>query len=239
MGPEGDSAARPVRRGASRRGRPTQVRLLAIYRRLLAAFGPQHWWPARTPFEVAVGAILTQNAAWRNVEQAIKALRRQRLLTPQALRRLPPARLVRLIRPAGYFNVKARRLKAFVAFVCAQAGGRLSALWRQELPVLRQRLLGVPGVGPETADSILLYAGGRPVFVVDAYTRRVLARHGLVARDAAYEVVQRLFMDHLPRDAALYNEFHALFVQLGKTYCRAVPRCDQCPLQALFASENA
>lgn len=243
MGPKRGPADRTVRRGAPdlpQRGRPImQARLLTIYRRLFSAFGPQHWWPARTPFEVTVGAILTQNTAWRNVEHAIAALRRRRLLTPQALRRLPTARLARLIRPAGYFNVKARRLKAFVAFVCAQAGGRLDALWRQDLPALRHRLLSVPGVGPETADSILLYAGGQAVFVVDTYTRRVLARHGLVAPDASYEVVQRLFMDHLPRNVNLYNEFHALFVQLGKAHCRAVPRCDQCPLRALFASEHA
>ena len=218
---------------------PSRAILSGIYRQLLAHLGPQHWWPAKTPFEVVVGAILTQHTAWTNVERAIGALRQRGLLTPQALARLPVGRLARLIRPAGYFNVKAKRLKAFLSFLFRDYGGRLTALWNEEAATLRRALLTVPGIGPETADSILLYAGGIPVFVVDAYTKRILARHGLVAPTAGYDEIQRLFMDRLPRHAGLYNEFHALFVRVGKEWCRGVPRCEQCPLRYLFKPLSA
>lgn len=212
---------------------------MTIYRRLLAHFGPQHWWPAETPFEVVVGAILTQHTAWTNVERALAALRRLKLLTPRTLTRLPERRLARLLRPVGYFNVKARRLKGFLSFLFHDYGGRLEALWEEDAASLRRTLLNLPGIGPETADSILLYAGGMPVFVVDTYTRRVLSRHGFVTPTTGYDEIQRLLMDRLPKNVGLYNEFHALFVRVGKELCRGVPRCDRCPLRYLFAAENA
>lgn len=202
--------------------------LLQVYRRLLARFGPRHWWPARTPFEVAVGAVLTQNTAWVNVERAIANLQGAHLLSPRRLLALPTPRLARLIRPAGYFNLKAKRLKAMVAWwVSGTEGAR-------HLATLRRELLAVYGVGPETADSILLYALKRPIFVIDAYTQRIFARHGWVSWGADYETLQRLFMSTLPPDVPLYNEYHALLVELGKTLClKRRPRCAQCPLRDL------
>lgn len=202
-----------------------------MFRAMQRALGPQGWWPGRTRFEVIVGAILTQNTAWTNVAQAIASLRRARALTPQMLATLPRLRLARLITPAGYYNIKAERLKSFLGFL--QARYRLS-LWRmfaQRPSVLREELLTVPGIGPETADSILLYAGHVPSFVVDAYTRRILSRHGLIPADASYDAVQALFMTALPPDAPLYNEYHALLVAIGKDFCRPVPRCARCPLR--------
>lgn len=230
-----DGTAPPVSPGRL----PSRATLSGIYRRLLAHFGPQHWWPAETPFEVVVGAILTQHTAWTNVERAIGALGRQGLLTPRALARIPVRRLARLIRPVGYFNVKARRLKAFLSFLSQRHGGRLAGLWNEDPETLRHALLTVPGIGPETADSILLYAGEIPVFVVDAYTKRILARHGLAGATDGYDEIRRLFTDRLPRRAGLYNEFHALLVRVGKELCRGVPRCERCPLKYLFADENA
>jgi endonuclease-3 related protein len=190
-----------------------------------------HWWPAKTPFEVIVGAILTQNTAWSNVKRAMASLRRERLLTSRALERVPVGKLARLVRPSGYFRQKARKLKAFVGFLRRDFGGSLVRMFRTPTAELRERLLGVHGIGPETADSILLYAGNHPVFVVDAYTKRILLRHELVGEKASYEDVRQLFERSLPRDTALYNEFHALLVNVGKNWCRAQqPRCEQCPL---------
>ena len=204
---------------------------MAIYRRLARRFGARHWWPAETPFEVAVGAVLTQNTAWTNVERAITNLRRARTLTPRALLRLPPARLAAHLRPSGYFNIKARRLRALVAW-WARRGDPVVTTRHQPLAALRQELLAIPGVGPETADSILLYALGRPAFVVDAYTRRIFARHGWVSWDATYDELQQVFTRALPRRATLYNEYHALLVELGKRFCaKRRPRCDACPLR--------
>lgn len=206
---------------------------LAPYHRLLAAYGPQHWWPGETAFEVMVGAILTQNTAWANVERAMANLKAAGRLTCRDLLALPDDALAELIRPAGYFNVKARRLKALCAFladqgVCA-APERLRDLG--PLPELRRRLLTVHGVGEETADSILLYALRLPVFVVDAYTRRIFSRLGLIPADASYGEIQQTFQRHLQADVALYNEYHALIVHLGKSVCRPKPRCEQCPLR--------
>ncbi|HEY5999699.1 MAG TPA: endonuclease III domain-containing protein [bacterium] len=207
--------------------------MLAIHDALLAAFGPQSWWPAETPFEVMVGAILTQNTNWRNVERAIANLRAARALTPGAMARLRPAALAELIRPAGYFRVKAARLGHLLAHLRRRHGGSVARLLRVPGPSLREELLGITGIGPETADSILLYAAGRPSFVVDAYTRRVLSRHGLVGEGAAYADIQRLFTGALPADVALFNEYHALIVRLGKEFCRPrAPRCAACPLGA-------
>jgi endonuclease-3 related protein len=210
---------------------PRRRRLLRLYDRLHRRYGPQRWWPARARFEIVVGAILTQNAAWRNVERAIARLRAAGALDVQTVLRLPSARLAALLRPSGTFRVKARRLRAFAAHVTRRHGGRLARLLALPLPALRDELRGIPGVGPETADAIALYAAGRPIFVVDAYTRRILARHRLVAPDADYAAVQALLMTHLPHDPALFNEFHALLVRVGKEHCRTRPRCEGCPLR--------
>jgi endonuclease-3 related protein len=210
---------------------PRRRRLLRLYDRLHRRYGPQRWWPARARFEIVVGAILTQNAAWRNAERAIARLRAAGALDVQTVLRLPSARLAALLRPSGTFRVKARRLRAFAAHVTRRHGGRLARLLALPLPALRDELRGIPGVGPETADAIALYAAGRPIFVVDAYTRRILARHRLVASDADYAAVQALLMTHLPHDPALFNEFHALLVRVGKEHCRTRPRCQGCPLR--------
>lgn len=178
-----------------------------------------------------MGAILAQNTAWGNVERALAALKAHRLLTPGRLAAVPERRLVRLIRPSGTFRVKARRLRAFLAFLDKRYAGSLRLLSRAPLRALRAELLAVPGIGPETADSILLYAVGRPVFVVDAYTRRVLGRHRLLRPGAGYEEVRALFERHLPSDPRLFNEYHALLVAVGKQYCRSRPRCEECPLR--------
>ena len=202
------------------------------YQTLYSALGPQNWWPARTPFEVIVGAILTQNTAWTNVERAIANLRREGLLSPQALARVERWRLERLIRSSGYFRQKARKLKEFVHFLRREFGGSLVRMFRTPTDQLRARLLAVHGIGRETADSILLYAGGHRVFVVDAYTHRILARHGLAANHSKYEEIRALFEASLPPDPATYNEFHGLIVNVGMNWCRTrEPRCHECPLQ--------
>jgi endonuclease-3 related protein len=209
------------------------------YDALLAAYGPQHWWPGRSALEVIVGAILTQNTSWSNVEQAIRNLRREKLLTPGALEAVSEARMARLIRPSGYFRQKARALKCFATFLRSEYRGSLRRMFGAPLEKLREQLLGVRGVGPETADAILLYAGKRPVFVIDAYTRRMLERHGLSGGAESYEQLRQLFERSLPPDVALYNEFHALIVRNGKEYCRkSNPRCSECPLQELLPRES-
>lgn len=210
---------------------PLRRRLLRLYDRLGRRYGPQHWWPARSRSEIVIGAILTQNAAWRNVERAITRLRAAGALDLRAVLALPPARLAALLRPSGTFRLKARRLRAFARHVARRHGGRLARLLALPLPALRTELRGIAGIGPETADAIALYAAGRPIFVVDAYTRRILGRHRLVAPDADDETVQALLMGHLPHDPALFNEFHALLVQVAKTHCRTRPRCEGCPLR--------
>lgn len=216
---------------ALRPGRAPRHALETFYNALEDRLGPQHWWPARTRFEVIVGAILTQNTAWSNVEKAIRALKRERLLEPRALRRAPLRRLERLVRPSGYYRQKARKLKAFVAFLDREFGDSLDRMFRLPTPVLREKLLAVHGIGPETADSILLYAGGHAVFVVDAYARRILARHGLASSAAGYLELQTLFEANLPRHADLFNQYHALLVETGKRWCRrSEPLCDHCPL---------
>ncbi len=210
--------------------KPTRRTLLRLYASLLARFGHAHWWPAETPFEVCVGAVLTQNTAWTNVERALHALRGAGLLEPQAMAGLSADELAPLIRCAGTYNVKARRLRALLDFLMRECDGDLTRLRTRAPAELRARLLAVNGIGPETADAILLYAVGLPVFVVDAYTRRVFARLGLVGARDAYEQVQRFFMQRLPRDAALFNDYHAQIVRLAKAACRARPRCEHCPL---------
>ncbi len=201
------------------------------YRRLLDAYGPQHWWPAKTRFEVAIGAILTQNTAWTNVELAIANLKRERLMTPQALHRVSTPRLADVIRPSGTFNIKAERLKSFVRFLVERYLGDLKRMFKEPVEVLRPKLLSVKGIGPETADSILLYAGDNPIFVIDAYTRRVLGRHRLIPHRATYDRLQRFFMDHLLPKTEIYNEYHALLVKVGKEHCKRKPVCAGCPLE--------
>ncbi len=209
--------------------------LMEVYNLLFQAFGPQHWWPGDGPFEVMVGAVLTQNTNWTNVHRAIANLREAGLLEPKALDRVPPAELEELIRPAGYFRVKARRLRNLLRLVVDRYDGSLEAMFANHPGALREELLAVQGIGPETADSILLYAGKMPVFVVDAYTHRVLSRHGWIDFQADYHEIQDLFHGSLPEDVQLFNEYHALLVRLGKDYCRKrSPRCEDCPLAGLL-----
>lgn len=220
---------------------PSRTGFLPVFDRLHAAYGPQHWWPGETPFEVMVGAILTQNTAWSNVERAIAVLKEQDALDAGRLLTARPATVARWIRPAGYFNVKAKRLRNFCRWYLAQGGH--AALARQATDVLRHGLLSVNGIGPETADDILLYAFGRPVFVIDAYTRRLFSRLGLPLAEAGYEhlratiergVAHELGRAHTRRGLApLYNEYHALIVAHAKHACRVRPRCAQCALTDL------
>jgi len=207
--------------------------LRRIYDLLYAALGPQHWWPARTAEEIVIGAILTQNTAWTNVERAIGALRRARCLTLRRIHRLSIDELAELIRPSGTHRVKARRLKNLAAWVEARFGGRLGALFGLGLARARGELLGVNGVGPETADAILLYAGRLPTFVVDAYTHRICRRHFLSEPSAGYEQTKALFERAIPPDQGTYAEYHALLVGLGKRFCRKRAACDGCPLAPL------
>ncbi len=209
----------------------TQRVLAKIYNTLFSHYGPQHWWPARTRFEVIIGAILTQNTNWKNVEKAITNLKNEDLLRFEALQRIPRQKLARLIRPSGYFNIKTDRLRSFIEFLGLEYGGDLKKMFRERTERLRERLLAIHGIGPETADSILLYAAGRPVFVVDAYTRRVLNRHGLCEEESTYDQIQTLFMENLTPDVKMFNEYHALLVRTGKEHCKPKPDCSECPLK--------
>jgi endonuclease-3 related protein len=209
----------------------TGQQLMEMFDLLLTHFGVQDWWPAETELEVMVGALLTQNTNWKNVEKAIENLKRKGMLTLEALGSVDREELAQAIRPAGYFNIKSKRLKNLIHFVSDHTSGDLSSFLEQDLQTLRQGLLSVKGIGPETADSILLYAAKQPIFVIDAYTHRILSRHGMCEEQAAYHELQELFMDHLPDDSSLFNEFHALIVQAGKTYCRRKPLCSRCPLE--------
>lgn len=204
--------------------------LADIYRRLLARFGLQHWWPADEPFEVIVGAILTQSAAWFNVEKAIKNLKEAGALSPPALRELPLSRLAELVYPCGYYNAKALKLKAFADWLHDNYGDNLDSLFALDAEELRRQLLAVHGVGPETADSIILYAAAKPVFVIDAYTRRIMGRLGLAPKKDSYAAYQALFMENLPADPQMFNEYHALLVCQGKNVCRRSPICGDCCL---------
>ncbi|HCL81819.1 MAG TPA: endonuclease [Nitrospiraceae bacterium] len=233
--------------------------LIKIYNTLYSFYGPQYWWPGDTPFEIAVGAILTQNTNWGNVEKAIKNLKKEKVLTAKALHEMPHQKLASLIRPAGYFNIKAKRLKSFIDFLADNYNGSMKRMKKEEMGSLRKKLLDVHGIGPETADSILLYAGNHPVFVVDAYTKRIFSRHQVVKADAEYHDIQELFMKNLPHDVnpvrslhnrkqsysigrllptkeasngvKMFNEYHALIVKAGKDFCRTrKPLCSKCPL---------
>ncbi|MFH1854231.1 MAG: endonuclease III domain-containing protein [Candidatus Omnitrophota bacterium] len=208
--------------------------LLNIYNLLFKRFGPRHWWPGNTKLEIIVGAILTQNTAWVNVEKAIFNLKKRKVLNVRRLLSISEDKLSELIRPAGYFNVKAGRLKNFLNFLRTSYGGSINKMFKTETERLRRELLSLNGIGPETADSILLYAGNRPVFVVDAYTKRVFLRHGFISSDATYDDLQSLFMKNLLPEEKLFNEFHALIVELGKNICRSKkPLCDKCPIRRI------
>ena len=203
-----------------------------IYHRLYERFGPQHWWPGDSPFEVMVGAILTQNTAWRNVERAINNLKSMELLDPKGIVATPLEVLEDAVRPAGFYKQKARYLKAYCDYFVSRYGGDHKRMRKN--PYLREELLQVRGIGEETADSILLYALDLPFFVIDAYTRRVLARHGIIQGDESYRTLQEMFHSKLKREVSLYNEYHALFVAVGKHYCRAkAPLCESCPLEGV------
>ncbi|MBI4556228.1 MAG: endonuclease III domain-containing protein [Candidatus Hydrogenedentes bacterium] len=208
--------------------------LRKVYQRLAAYYGPTGWWPGDTPFEIAVGAVLTQNTAWTNVEKAIANLKRARLLSPRKILECPPNQLEEALRPSGYFRIKAKRLRSFCVFLVERYGGSMKRLAKRPLPELRDELLAVDGIGPETADDILLYACERPVFVVDAYTRRILSRHGWVEPNISYDDLQDLFEKRLPADVHLFKEFHGLIVWTGKDFCRRNPKCQGCPLEPLL-----
>jgi len=204
--------------------------LTRIYHLLYQRFGPQYWWPGDTPFEVVIGAILTQNTSWTNVARAIQNLKDAGCLDPQSLHSLGALELAHLIRPSGYYQIKAQRLKAFIDHLFLHHHGKLEKMFDQDLNTLREELLGIKGIGPETADSIILYAANQPVFVIDAYTKRIFSRHGFFPETWPYEDIQSFFMKHLTPDVRLYNEYHALIVRLAKIHCKKRPICHQCPL---------
>lgn len=207
--------------------------LVKMYERLLRTVGPLHWWPGESPFEVIVGAILTQNTSWANVEKAIGNLKKAGILNPPGIRGLDRNELAQIIKPSGFYRLKASRLKRFVDFFYDEFDGDVRRMKSHDLGYLREGLLKVDGIGPETADSILLYALGKPTFVVDAYTKRIFSRHNLISEKWSYEEVQGMVMAELGGDGGIYNEFHALLVFLGKHWCRRIPRCGGCPLEGL------
>lgn len=217
----------------------TRRLLLAAYNALRARYGHRNWWPADTPFEMCVGAVLTQNTAWKNVTQAIANLKAAGALDVFAIHLMEPEELAVLIKPSGYYNIKARRLKSLVSHIVRRHRGELSSLLDLPLGTLRKELLSVNGVGKETADSIILYAAEKPIFVVDAYTKRVLGRHGILPADSDYDEVQEFFHRHLPRDVPLFNDYHAQFVAVGKNHCKAKPSCEGCPLADVFPPHGA
>jgi len=210
--------------------------LLKIYNSLYNYFGPLNWWPGDTPFEIMVGAILTQNTSWSNVEKAINNLKKENLLEPRKLYRINQEELAQLIKPSGYYNIKARRLKNFVNIFVNDFEGSAEKMFSGDIRELRKKLLNLNGIGPETADSILLYAGKKPFFVVDAYTKRIFSRHKLISKDSTYYQIQEFFIKNLDRDVKLFNEFHAQIVMLGKTICTSKnPDCAKCPIAFLFS----
>ena len=215
----------------------TTEQLTEIYELLLERFGPQHWWPGQTQFEIIIGAILTQNTNWTNVEKAVGNLKNANALCAESLHRMNVSELAALIKPAGYFNIKAKRLKSFLKWLFDEYGGQLENIEQLSTARLREELLNIKGIGPETADSILLYAFQRSVFVVDAYTSRVTTRHGLIEAGCDYRQLQELFQSNLTEDVQMFNEYHALLVRVGKEFCRPTARCSGCPLEKL--SHNA
>jgi len=207
-----------------------QAELYTIYTTLQDAYGSRNWWPAESPFEVIIGAILTQNTSWKNVEKAIGSLKREKLLSPERLARAPDNRLARLIRPSGYFNQKTRKLKAFLSYFNTKYHGEIALMIKEKRDVLRDELLNIFGIGEETADSILLYALGKTSFVIDAYTRRILSRIGFDTNGWSYSELKAWVEERIPRETAVYNEFHALLVHHGKHFCKKKPACADCVL---------
>jgi len=208
----------------------TDNKLMCFYEALLDHFGPQHWWPGQSPFEVMVGAVLTQNTNWSNVEKAIKNLKNAQALTPERINNLTHEELAQLIRPAGYFNIKAKRLKNFIRWFCSDYNASIESLRELSVDRLREELLSINGIGRETADSIILYALEKLTFVVDTYTYRILLRHGCIDSDSDYERTKEYCQANLPDDIAVYNELHALIVRTGKIHCKPRPACLECPL---------
>ncbi|MCF7849170.1 MAG: hypothetical protein K9M45_09985 [Kiritimatiellales bacterium] len=204
------------------------------YDAMFSRWGEQHWWPGRTRLEMMLGAVLTQNTAWKNVEKAISNLRKNNAMSFQALENASQEQVVEWIRPAGYFNQKTDYIKRMIETIRRDFDGSLTRLFALDTPTLRKELLSWKGIGPETADSMLLYAAKRPVFVVDAYTKRFLSRHGWCDPNASYDSVARRFTANLPEDVQLFNEYHALIVRLGKEHCNTKPRCEGCPLQVFL-----
>lgn len=214
-------------------GKAVAKMLLDIYHRLLTHYGPQHWWPADSPFEVIIGAILTQSAAWGNVEKAISNLKTRGLLSSPALRQIPLEELSQLIYPSGYYNAKAIKIKSFVHWLESYYNDSLDRLFALDVSLLRQELLSVHGIGEETADSIILYAAQKAIFVIDTYTKRIVSRLGLEPSTNSYAAFQELFMKSLPHDERLFNEYHALLVCHGKATCKKLPLCHDCCLNSL------
>ena len=207
--------------------------LIEAYNLLLSSFGPQNWWPAETELEMMVGAVLTQNTSWNNVEKAILNLKEKSLLSIQNLSQVPSSLLAEYIRPSGYYNLKAKRLKNLINCIVNKYNGDITTLFSLDTETIREELLMVKGIGLETADSIVLYGAERPLFVVDTYTHRIVTRHGLIEEEAGYNDLQSFFMDNLSHDVDLFKEFHALIVKTGKDFCRKKPRCPECPLDRL------
>ena len=208
----------------------TQSMLTDMFNLMLDRFGPQDWWPGDGPFEMIIGAILTQNTNWTNVEKALANLKRENLLSVGDINEISAEKLAEYIRPAGYFNLKSKRLKNLVAMIAEEYDGDISLLFNENIDTQRMALLSVKGIGPETADSIILYAAKKPIFVIDTYTYRILNRHNMADEQVTYDELQDLFMDNLEPDHELFNEFHALLVRIGKDYCKKNPKCDNCPL---------
>ena len=207
--------------------------LIKAYNLLFSFFGPQNWWPAETDLEMMVGAILTQNTNWNNVERAILKLKEKSLLSIQKLNQIPASTLAEYIRPAGYYNLKVKRLKNLINFIVDKYNGTIDNLFALDTQEIREELLKVKGIGLETADSIVLYGAGRPIFVVDTYTHRIVTRHGFIEEEAGYNDLQSFFMDNLSHDVELFKEFHALIVKTGKNFCKRYPLCSKCPLNQL------
>jgi endonuclease-3 related protein len=214
--------------------RRSRILLPKIFESLFQTYGPQNWWPGESPFEVIVGAILTQNTNWRNVEAALENLAEEGLLSPKAIDRIAVKRLSQLIRPSGYYNVKAKRLKEFTRYIVRKYSGDFRKMRRRRIEILRKEILTIKGIGQETGDTILLYGLKKPIFVVDTYTKRILFRHALIGEGASYEEIQDLFNRSVKKDVKMYNEFHALLVRLGKERCRRKnPLCSGCPIEGL------
>lgn len=205
--------------------------LLEYFETLLNFFGPQFWWPGETPFEVIIGAILTQNTAWTNVEKAISNLKEQNLLFPDKLYTISTEKIAVLIKPSGYYNQKAKKITSFMTYFNEKYRLDINNMKSETTETLRNQLLDIFGIGAETADSILLYALSRPVFVVDAYTRRIFSRHNILDKNNSYENIRAFFETHLEKNINLYSEYHALIVSLGKDYCKPTPKCENCPLK--------